>query len=400
MLPPAERIAQLEQRMEELQRRIAEVPCRAAQPRAKRDGWWIGTLLTDLIPGGLAEVQIEAWDRAEFTSRGKSVKARDYAQNGEIILAGATVEVAWYGNTWVVRRASNESNIVQVNVKDDTGEIEHGSLVNPDQISINGVRVHSGLVCRFAPTVQLGTSYPQHAPGISMSVDTIIEDHEACYILFVDQWGVRGGNVPAHQGYWYGPARLLGYATVGTGSSAKSLPLYAVKRGLDEETVMVTLHPSNGSGTLQTGAIDKHRFLGYTITDHVRNSDGAIVQDRLCMIEFVDFAIDTNAANLQIIAEYGRIYGPAKYVGEADLSSYGFGTAPIYRTCVGEQEFQGKSASGQSKGGTATFTLYDEAGNPTTIEVQAVCLYNKYRANKYARIHRSLTGTVANQVEC
>ncbi len=399
-LTQAAKIEQLEQRLDELQRRLAEVECRPAKPRTKKDGWFVGTLLSDLLPGGTAVVQIEFWDSAQWKSAKRTVVARDYAQTGEMILAGANVEVAWSSSIWVVRRASNESNIVQVNQKDDTGEIEHGSLISPDQTLTDGTKVHSGLVRRFPSTVQLGTSYPQHVTGVGMEFDLLAEDTEACYIQFVDQWGLRTGNVPAHQGYYYGPARLLGKGTVGTGSDAKTLPLYAIRRGLEDEPALVTLHPYNGSDDLQVGAIDKHRFIGYTITDHVRNSDGAIVQDRPCMIEFVDFAINTNAAGLPIIAEYGRIYGPAKYVGETDLTSYGLsGTVPIYRTTVGEQEFHGKSTSGGSKGDTLTFTLYDDADNPLSITMQAKITYNKYTANKYARIRRTLKGTVSNWVE-
>lgn len=256
----------------------------------------------------------------------------------------------------------------------------HGDLVGPDYTNELGWKLHSGRVRRW--------------------VNETLVILERCLIFFVDDVASQEGDVSAIEGECYGPGRLSGISKVDGFQNDLQLPVYTVRRGTPEQFVeMVTLHPANGTGALQLGAIGLGGFLGYTITSKFGTS-GAMEQDRLCIIQFADFGINEEAAGLAIVAEYGRIYGPAKYVGDYDAGDLGVGPIPVYRCSVGRQEFRCKSDSGYTKGSVGTFQLYDINNNPLPILLDAICRYNAYVATKFARMDTTIEGREANQIEC
>ena len=87
---------------------------------------------------------------------------------------------------------------------------ETGKAVNP-----NGDGLHPGRVKRV--------------------VGGTMETLEECWILFVDEFDQKAGNVAAKQGDYYGPARLAGIKT----SAGGCRPLYLVRRGTEPEDSLV-----------------------------------------------------------------------------------------------------------------------------------------------------------------
>lgn len=147
----------------------------------------------------------------------------------------------------------------------------------------------------------------------------------------------------------------------------------------------VTIDPEVPA-SLHSGDIAPDQFNGRII----RGAPGEVfAKSRECIIEFCDYS---SIADFKYVAKYGRVYGPAKWIGMN-------GGTPVFRCTIGEQEWRGKRASTVEKNGEGTFTLWSE-GIATSVTQNAKCEFNKYEANKFAII-RVLDGElIANQVEC
>lgn len=161
------------------------------------------------------------------------------------------------------------------------------------------------------------------------------------------------------------------------------------------QSEFVTLSADNDEGNLQRGGVNAQLslFRGRVV---VMDNVGEFRDSRECVIQFMDFI--RNETFHEVIAEFGRVYGPAKWAGTTDDG----GNKPLYRCCIGEQEFHGKCTTNKNKGDVAEFELYDYANPPTGtgITIEATVQYNKYKANKLARIHDVYTRAIANQIEC
>lgn len=94
-------------------------------------------------------------------------------------------------------------NVVQV--VHGSGDV--GTTVAPDQANDAGVLFHGGFVKRFVAG-QMATMDP-------------------CWILFIDDYETKAGNVTASQADYYGPARLSGQTTCG----GIQLPVYVCRKG-------------------------------------------------------------------------------------------------------------------------------------------------------------------------
>lgn len=179
---------------------------------------------------------------------------------------------------------------------------------------------------------------------------------------------------------------------------------------------LLTLHPDNGSGNLQQSgsAVDSSLFVGYTVTPFINNNllnnfDASFDKSRPCIIQISDFALasDPGEAGTGPILEFGRVYGPGKWVGILRPSLAGFSFAgadslyPVYRCTVGEQGWFAKCATNLNKGQPGNFFLYDNDLNVTSVEVLAISAINDYTADMLAWVSRKHTGPlIANQVEC
>lgn len=157
----------------------------------------------------------------------------------------------------------------------------------------------------------------------------------------------------------------------------------------------VTVTSDNGNGNLQTGAMGLSLFRGRTVTPYY-TGDPLVYNSRPCVIQFVDYGLNNDTI---IVAELGKVYGPAKWVGTTTVD--GQNNTPVFRTTVGEQEWHGKLASDKAKGESGAFTLHDREEAATGILITAKLTYNKYKANKWAIIKRiGRDKAVANQIEC
>lgn len=101
-----QRLAELEMRVEELQRTVNALTGRQANRMHVKLGWWFCKLLGTLTQGGTVQVELIHWNNGNWESSGITLTARDfYLNEGESVEADTNGEVAWYRNTWVVRMA-------------------------------------------------------------------------------------------------------------------------------------------------------------------------------------------------------------------------------------------------------------------------------------------------------
>lgn len=242
-----------------------------------------------------------------------------------------------------------------------------GLSVDADSIGPNGVKLHRGRVRRW--------------------VNNAMAELDPCWILFVDDYDNKKGNVPALQGGYYGPARLCGTSYV----SSDILPVYLVtKGGSDQVFVKVKVNDkTDGDFVQDTAGIFKAKIM-----QSPPNAVMAEIGD--CFVTFVDWGEDHDITT-GIIAEQGRIYGPAK------ISASKFEEKPIYEACVGEQEWDGKMESpGDSitKGQIGNMEVYNSDGTGSGIIVPAKAKYKRVAGDKWCIIKRIGRQVLTNQIEC
>jgi hypothetical protein len=256
------------------------------------------------------------------------------------------------------------SNIVQVQ---HTGNVQDGELVVADQVGFDGFRFHQGSVRRWRRG----------------AMDVM----DPCFILFADEFDSKRGDVPARQGFYYGPARLSGIATV----SQTTLPIYVVVKGA-EELIFVKVKVDNkteGQLVQDSSGIFKAKIM-QSPPNQVLEEIGD------CYVIFVDYGDNGDIAD-SMVAENGRIYGPAK------ISTSVYNDKPIFEACIGEQEWDGKLDSPGAtieKGSSGNVELYNSDEMGSGIFIQAKAKYKKVKGDKWCIVKRLTRQLVVNQIEC
>lgn len=266
----------------------------------------------------------------------------------------------------LVATSASLSEVVQVvHAVDDAGALVLANAQTPE-----GLWLHSGSVKRY--------------------IGNLLVTQEDCWILFVDDFDIRLGNIPAFNGQYYGPGKYSGPAT----STANiTLPLYVLKKGEEPVFVMVV---ASGKSDGQLVKSDDFRFDGLVVGAS-QQTDEQFFPRGSCVLTFIDYFTDSSA--VPVVAEVGRIYGPCKL----SVTQSGGGFA-IFEVAIGEQEWEAKlSASGGDgvpKGSSGNFQLYNRDGSPSGIIVSAAAKYKKVAVNKWCIVKRMNRGLIGNQIEC
>ena len=120
-----------------------------------------------------------------------------------------------------------------------------------------------------------------------------------------------------------------------------------------------------------------------------------VTEDFDCLVDFVDFNFYQDDT---IVVENHRVYSPAILQGFSDAAN----GIPIYQCCVGEQEWEAKSPSGDvTKGQSDDFTLLNGDGSDSTITIHAEARWKTIRGSTGVKkcIVKRLSGTfVASQM--
>lgn len=245
-----------------------------------------------------------------------------------------------------------------------------------------------------------------HTGFVYTYANGLLVQSDPCLVLFVDDFSLLFGQVPAWQADFFGPALLLDPTAVAEtipeeedeDAEEIKLPLYAVTRGPLEAFVQVK--DTDGNKTIgdllqsdRDGSFDCDVFTA----SNNQNAKLAL-RSQSAKVVFRDMAENLNGDpfNATVVAEIGRTYGPAFLGWLRDPNN-----TPVFEATISEQEFHGKASNPVAKGEFGLFELYNYADPPLpqNIFIEGRCTYNENDGQVFTRLHYDLGGTTANQVE-